>query len=319
MTTKGRLPAYKRRPQDKRTKMQVTTRDITAWLLMYRYGGFITVDQYAHWFYPNNDRNAHRRISKMFHQGYIDRLKPDQRFLVPEPIVWLDEGGLNTVAIQLGQAVEALVLPQKPKFFCVPHDILLNEVLFALDQSFMDDDLALAGWMHQHQLNKTFTQKVSFLDIKQQVKEKRVIPDYYLNLALGGQNYHFLVELDNDSEHTGRLVDEKVLANLHLLMSTQYANQIGVNAGRILLISTASATRLANIRALTAQAGASQYCLVVSYDELVNSNPLRDVVWQLPHSPAKVSLVDYVTPQFTEWLKQDVYLKDLPDLTLYRS
>ena len=313
-----RLPAYKRQPNDARTQMNPTERDIQAWLAMYRYGGFMTVSQFYRWFYPNNERNGRKRISKMFHQGYINRLAPSERYLVPEPIIWLDERGKQAIAVNLGCEVSELELPAQPKFFHVPHDILLNEVLFAIDGSLGRNNLMSIRWMNQHQLNKAFSQKVLFLDSRGNTSEKRVIPDYYLNLSLGAGDYHFLIELDRDSEHTKRVVDEKILANLHLLLSSQYADVMGVSAGRILIVSSASPERLANIRALATQSGASRYCLFAQYAELIDSDPLTDIIWQLPHSEARVSLIDYVTPEFTQWLKNDVDQSGLPELALYR-
>lgn len=307
---KKRLPS--RRRADNPPGMTLTARDVAILQTIYAYDGILSVDQIHRWYFPGagNKRNAQRRLSLLFHNGYIQRPQQNEQYRVPEPIVWLDKKGAQEVALQLDIPYRDLKWRNKPRWRNIAHDVLLNECRHMMTvAASAHEGFRIRDWYGQNALQSAFQNKVRYIDVTGQERSKLVWPDgfVYLDHADGLGGLPFLIELDNATESNVRFAREKVSPNLHLMLTEMYQRTVGVKTGRVLVIMAGEKEeRYHNIRQQVTDAGGAFFFLFTRYEWLNEDNILSGTVWQLPHRDERVSLAQYRTTAFQTDLRDSV-------------
>ena len=238
-----RLPGYKR--TKKPPGMRVTNRDRDILCTIYQYDGILSVDQIHRWFFPGDDdrRNAQRRVSTLFHNGYLQRPKREDLHRLPEPVVWLDALGAEAVAEQLDFDVSELPWRKEPRWGDVAHDIRQNEVRHLIETAAnLTPQYIIEEWYGRDGLWRTVgAQPVPYLDLQGKRQSKRVVPDGYFRLSIKPdpdsqtQHVRFLLEFDNGTMPHSRFAEDKVSPNVHLVLSSVFEHYMGAKGGRFLV------------------------------------------------------------------------------------
>lgn len=320
---KPRLPGYER--AKKPPGIKLTPRDRDIFLTLYRYDGVLSLDQVTRWFFGTSEgakRSAQRRVSLLFHNGYLKRPTRQELYKIPEPIIWLDKPGAEVVAGHLDVGVDELGWRDTPRWSQAEHDICLNEFRHMVEVAAANNtQCAIEVWHGQDELRQMFTQPVAYLNHNQESQQKLVWPDGYfrlvMNQAEGTLRLPYLVEFDNGTEDNSRFARDKVSPNIHLVVSNMYEQQIGQKGGRFLVVVSGSQTRFENMRRSVTQAGGAAFFLFARLETLAPGNVLAEPVWFLPHQSHQVSLAEYGSAEFQNWLRNTT--KDLPGLSLLRS
>lgn len=319
---KQRLPGYERAKNA--PGIQLTPRDRDIVLTLYRYDGILSLDQVTRWFFGISEgakRSAQRRISLLFHNGYLKRPTRQELHKIPEPIIWLDKSGAELVASHLDIEVDELDWRDTPRWSQVEHDTGLNEFRHRVEVAATSHaQWAMEVWYGQDELRAMFTQPVAYLDYNRERQQKLVWPDGYFRLevhqAEGMLRLPYLVEFDNGTEDNSRFARDKVSPNIHLIVSDMYEQQIGQKGGRFLVVVSGSQARFENMRRSVTQAGGAAFFLFARLETLTSDNVLAEPVWFLPHQNHQVSLTEYGSGQFQRWLRDTT--KDLPSLPMLR-
>lgn len=322
-TTKQRLPGYERAKNA--PTVQLTPRDREIFMTLQRYDGVLSLDQVTRWFFGTGEgakRSAQRRMSLLFHNGYLKRPTRQELYKIPEPVVWLDKAGAEAVAGQLDVDLDELSWRDTPRWSQVAHDLGLNEFRHTVEVAAPPhSQCAIEIWRGQDELRAMFTQPVAYLDLNQEKQQKLVWPDGYFRLAVsraeGKMQLPYLVEFDNGTEDNSRFARDKVSPNVHLIVSEMYEQQIGQKGGRFLVVVSGSQARFENMRRSVTQAGGAAFFLFARLETLMPDNVLDKPVWFLPHLNHQVSLAEYGSGPFQRWLRDTT--KNLPSLRMLPS
>ena len=304
--------------------IEITDRDREIFLTIYRYDGVLSADQVHRWFFGAK-RRAQYRISALFHNRYLQRSTPEltREHRIPEPIVWLDRKGAESVAEQFGiEEIKDLSWRRTPRWSRISHDIGLNEARRIIENAANTiPSCSIEVWHGQDDLQRMFPDKVRYLDRDNQVKEKGVWSDAYLRLRVRQLSSRevpipFLIEFDNGTFDQPRLAEEKLSPIMHLILSKTYRRQLG-EGGRLLVIAKASEVRFQNMRKNFTRFGGSPFSLFVRASELTVEQAITEPVWLVPHCDQRVSLVEYASPDFQKWLARTT--EDLPRMSFLKQ
>ncbi len=303
---KQRLPAHTRASHP--PKMILTRRDVDILHAIHHYDGILSVDQIHRWFFGVK-RHAQQRISKLYHNRYLQKPSRQEQYRVPEPVVRLDTRGAHQIAAHHDMAFKDFHWQNTFRWRRVAHDIGLNEFRHSLELAIQQQPVVgLDKTYGQNHLRQMLSSPVDFLDVQGQQQSKHVWPDAYYALTIRREAHaptsRLLVEYDNNTTDNTRFGRDKVSPGIHLILSALYRQQLGGNTGRFLVPTTVSDMRFENLRKSITQAGGARYFLLAKAHILTPANILTEAVWHLPHLDQPVSLLDYLRPDYDRWLKE---------------
>lgn len=289
--------------------MQLTERDYAILRTIYEYDGMLSIDQLHRWFFGVK-RRAYYRIRALCEAKLLQRLPAKERYLVPEPIVWLSKTGAQVLADDMGVEYSELHWRSQPRWSRVSHDIALNEVRHTFEQALENHPrYQLETWLGQDALGRLFPTPIPYLDQQGERKQKIVQPDGYFCLKVQSEppyRLRFFVELDNNTESSRRFGRDKVSPNIHLLFSPEYQRGLGGKSGRFLVVTVGSEQRFHHLRAEVANAGGAAYFLFTRSEWLQPETLLTEKVFYVPHLPVPFSFTTYDTDAFQHHLTQSL-------------
>ena len=289
--------------------MQLTERDYEILQTIYRYDGLLSVNQFHRWFFGVK-RRAYYRINALCENKCLQRLKPQDRYRVPEPIVWLDTIGAQRVADSLGIEYSELHWRSQPRWSRVAHDIALNEFRHTFEQAVIaHPGYELEIWQGQGDLERLFPQALPYLDSTGQRRQKVMKPDGYVSLVVqSARPYYlrFLIELDNNTESSKRFGRDKVSPLVHLLLSPEYQQQTEGDAGRVLVVTVGAEARFHYLRAEVTQAGGAPYFLFTRSEWVQPDTLLKQPIFYLPHTDIAFAFSQYHTDDFQARLERSL-------------
>lgn len=316
-------PKYKR--ADNPPPMRFQKRDADIIEAIHKYDGALARRQIKELFWPHKSiQSMESRLSKLFHNGYLNWPDEDQRKYraIPEPLVWLGWRGILVIARNRGVEVRVpltnnenqMRLLQKrlrshgirwqrePNWNQTHHDLAVVDFRLAVERSAQClPTLHFDEWIPE----SSFRIDTDVIDFsykgkkgKSISKRKGVCPDGFLVIIDGVKQKkqmlskaRFLLEIDMATHDNPSFGIEKAAAGASYIMSEQYKQRFGANAGRWLVVTT-TPVRMKNIMAQTKKrVGRLSYLFYFSTLEKIYSNDvLVDPIWWQVDGDAPVSL-----------------------------
>lgn len=301
--------------------MRFQARDAEILHAIHAYDGMLARRQIKQIFWPQASVQAmERRLSLLYHTGYINMPNFEQRRIhpIPEPVVWLGWRGIIYVASQMGveldppnpvnenrlrrlekQAREASFRWQRePRWSQLAHDIAVNDFRLAVEQAANHwPSLSLGEWVSEGEFFSNMD-TVSVAN-KTQARKKGVRPDGFFVLIdhlrqidNSPAKARFLVELDNSTHPLNRFGRDKALPGLAYIRSSAYRQRFGFNSGRWLVVCKSKA-RMVNLKRQTEKVLGKQAAvfLFATMEQITPNTVLNAPIWQRGGSSDRVALV----------------------------
>jgi hypothetical protein len=211
------------------------------------------------------------RLSKLYHNGYLNWPSVEQRITrpIPEPIVWLGWRGILHLAGSWVQELTPLTKQnetqfrrlqkelrelnirwlREPNWHLLNHDLAVIDFRLAVKRSLISlSTFELEEWQPES-LFRAEPDRVQFTytgnNGKLYKKKKGVIPDGVFVIADQERiergeagRARFLLEMDMATHDTPRFGVEKVSAGAAYIRSEDFRDRFGANAGRWLMVTT---------------------------------------------------------------------------------
>lgn len=293
--------------------MRFQKRDGVILQTIYEYDGVLARRQIQSLFWPDSTiRPMERRLSKLYHAGYIDWPSNYQRRTKPitESICWLAWQGILFIAGHSGVKVEApkqinenqLRLLQRrlreqgiswlrePRWQQLEHDLAVVDFRISTEVSISKNpDLALVEWIHESEF-RSKTDVIEFIVQGRDggVKKKGVCPDSYFVVEDKKRSQdgkpakaRFLLELDNATHPNRRFGLEKILPGVAYISSPAYKERFGYNNGRWLVVTTGE-VRMKNImqQAKVRAGKEANLFYFTTLEKTINHNVLLSPIWR---------------------------------------
>lgn len=294
--------------------MRFQARDGTILQTLYTYDGVLARRHLKGMFWPTASWQAmERRLSLLYHNGYLDWPDTEQRRTkpIPEPVVWLGWRGALYVA---GQA-DAHVKPpanagenqlrlldkrlrergirwqREPRWIQLAHDLLAVDFRLAVEAAVAAmSAVSLETWIPEG----IFLSDMDVVDFTYKGKDgktrrgrKGVRPDGYFILidhqrkARGNPaRARFLLEVDNATHPHERFMREKLAAGLAYVRSPAYKVRFGYNAGRWLVVCPGE-RRMQNLKRQAEIVAGKDAALFyfTTMDQVKPETVLREPIW----------------------------------------
>lgn len=318
------------RPRNKRTDtpsvMRFQKRDGEVLQAIYQYDGVLARRHLKEMFWPDKTGRAmEMRLSRLYHQAYLDWPSAEQRQTkpIPEPVCWLGWKGALWLAGERGTPVEQpktinesqlRVLERRlregeinwlrePRWSQLKHDLAIVDVRLAVEKAVKElPVLTLETWIPE----SVFHSQMDVVQFALQrpggrvnMIQKGVRPDGYFEIVDQKRQQQslpararFLIEIDQATHDNPSFGREKVAPGLAYLRSQAYKVRFGDNAGRWLIITTGQ-TRLKNLITQTRQSvgPAANVFFFAVFDELDRANFLTSPIWWQAGKKEKVALL----------------------------
>jgi hypothetical protein len=303
---KPRLPSYTRAAQPP-IMGGLQERDYAILSTIYRYDGLLSVDQIQRWFFGSR-RNTYRRLSILYHNGYINRANRQERHLVPEPVVYLTKKAQEAL---VSKGVFDYPLREEPRWSKINHDIGLNEFRHKLETATKTQPaFTIEDWFGQDKLVSLFSSPVSYRDENGHFQKRRVQPDGLFSLRVMGEpprRTRFCVEYDNGTESISRFARDKVCAGIAFIQSEQYQSVLQTNLpARYLVVVNGSQARFDHMRSSVTAVGGAFYFFFAHEQAIPIASAFTDAAWHCAHNKRTFSLAEFVTPEFQTFLKESM-------------
>jgi protein involved in plasmid replication-relaxation len=307
--------------------MRFQARDEIILRAIYEVGGVVSKRQLKEMFWPDKTwRAMEKRLSKLYHHGYLDW--PDRRQWrsepIPEPVCWLGWKGVLVLGRSLGLQVgpvstanenqqrklEGLLRKQglhwlrEPRWIQLEHDLAVVDFRLNLERSLREhNSLSLGAWLHEG----IFRSNMDVVEVQYEAHngtlkrmKKGVCPDAYFVIEdekrrARGEPHRarFLLELDNATHDNPSFGLEKALAGKAYLDSPAYERRFGSKSGRWLVVTTAGPRRLQNLMDQTrAKVGKrSDRFWFTTFEDFGKGNLLTGEIWHQADLASPVSLI----------------------------
>jgi hypothetical protein len=275
-------------------------------------------------FWPGkSDQALEVRLSKLYHNGYLDWPDEIQRKTrpIPESMVWLGWKGILAVASLAGHPVDppsrvnenqlrtlqtrlrqvGIRWMREPNWNNPLHDLLIGDLRVAILQSVQEaSNLSLETWVPESEFRANPDRiefKFTANNGKPKLKKKGVCPDGLFFLVnrerqRAGQPHRarFLIELDMATHDNTSFGIEKAAAGAAYIQSQEYKNRFGENAGRWLILTTGE-TRMKNLmRQTKKRTDAVNLFFFTTFAHTVNHDPLFDPIWRQVGKDSPITL-----------------------------
>jgi hypothetical protein len=306
-------PKFKR--SDNPPAMRFQERDVAILQAIHDFDGVLARRHIKQMFWSGKSSQAmETRLSKLYHNGYLDWPDEEQRRFkpIPEPLVWLGWRGAMIVAREKGIDVPPLTRKnenqmrllqanlrkhgirwlREPNWYQAQHDLAVVDFRMAVERSVSKVPyIALERWILESEFRAEpdrieFTFKGNKGTLRK--KAKGVCPDGFFclidkNRRTEGAPYkaRFLLEMDMATHDNPSFGIEKAAAGAAYIKSDLYRQRFGANAGRWLIVTT-SEIRMKNLMRQTKQRVKrfTHLFFFTTLDQLGSENILTDPIWQ---------------------------------------
>jgi len=291
-----RLPRYKR--ADTPPPFHLTPRDeeLIRWIYELRFATREQLQQLL--FTPSTASSCKRRLTLLYHNGYIDRrlIPLRSRFGANRAAYCLDKAGRDLLALRTGSG--PAVIDWRPadndrELYFLEHLLSTNQVRICatIGATKLGYDLV---WTDERALKKT-AMRETVSDPKNRDTKLAVIPDGYFQLAASdGPPLGFAVELDRSTVEE-RPFKTKIRALGEWKTTGAYARRFGTDSLRVLFVvgdNRRDPNRLGRIKAWTAAEGGRSLFWFASLEELTSETFYSAPVWQVAGRPGQYALFD---------------------------
>lgn len=311
----------------KRPAIQFQARDQIILHTIYEVGGVMAKRQIKEMFWPNKTwRAMEKRLSKLYHNGFIDWPDRDQwrGEPIPEAVCWLGWKGAMLLAQSWGLQInpptninenqlrnlQSLLRKgdfhwmREPRWIQLAHDITVVDIRLLLDKAIRKrPDLTLSEWLHEG----VFRSNMDIMEYQVEDRngltrkvKKGICPDAFIVIddeqrKLNGQPYRarFLLEIDNATHDNPSFGLEKALPGAAYMGSPAYKQRFGQNSGRWLVVTTAGQRRMENLIRQTEQKAGRDAALFYfsTFEQLKTHDLLTAQIWLQAGSRNSCSLL----------------------------
>lgn len=307
------LPRFSRAENPPGMRFQLRDEDILE--TIFEYGGVLAKRQLKEMFWPDKSwRAMEKRLSKLYHNGYLNWPSQEQMRTVPVPeaVCWLDWKGALLLGARRGLQVnpvnkanenqlrrlESQLRKQgfhwmrEPRWIQLRHDLAVVDFRLLLENALRGhQSLILSEWLNEG----VFRSQTDVVEYEMKGKDgtirkgkKGVCPDGYFVIddehrKLSGQPYRarFLLELDMATHDNPSFGSEKSLPGAVYINSSAYKKRFGNNLGRWLVVTTAGPRRMENLMCQTEEklghrAGVFYF---TTFDQLAANNLVISPIW----------------------------------------
>jgi hypothetical protein len=286
--------------------VSLTDRDELLFQMIYAFDGILT-ERHARQlvFRGISDRTWWDRLKKLVDARYLARPESEERYQVPDPVIWLDVLGIQTIANKEGvrldekmwQAAQGKVSGKKPlqaqlreegiRYYARPglrnlaHHIQVCDMRVMMMQAARRVGLPYFRWVSEGEfrLNPDRVMVCHRDDGRDEQEEKVVIPDGFCAVAKDPRNtFAYLVEVDMSTQDKPRLLHRHIRPYAAYLESEAYRARFGIRFGRVLFITTGE-TRVRNLKRVTEGAVDRRYFYFSHFDALNPANFFTGPVW----------------------------------------
>ena len=293
--------------------MRFQQRDTAILEALYGYDGVLARRHIKMMFWPiKSIQSMENRLSKLFHNGYINWPSKEHRMYkpIPEPIIWLGWRGAMVIAQNRSAALKPpknenenqmrllqralrkhnISWVREPKWIQLQHDLTVVDFRLAVERSIREfTNLSMSQWI----LESEFRTNLDVIEFSfkakgdNKIKRKGVCPDGLFILAddkrrKKQQNYkaHFLLELDMATHDNPSFGIEKAAAGAAYIKSPEYKRRFGTNAGGWLVVTTGE-TRMKNLIKQTKYQAEkkARFFYFTTQDKIEGHNILADPIW----------------------------------------
>lgn len=231
------------------------------------------------------------RLKLLYHHGYVTRdERPTRLSDGRQPLVYfLDTRGAELLAAQAGVEVGRLDWrardnAAKAGHFFLEHLLATNEVRINLTVAAHRAGVEVVRWLDDRTLRRTEMKEYVHIPGEGKVA---IVPDGFFELSSGTPTpwAHFL-EADRrtvvgvSSKAGRRDWVRKVRAYTAFAESGQYAARYKAKDFRVLIVTTGE-TRLANLKAITQDAGGQRRFWFTTYEQITNESALYGEIWAI--------------------------------------
>ena len=272
-----RRPTYQRTSQP--PGMRLTERDKRILEAIHSHEGILADYQIQAQFFAGR-RTAQERLSKLYHNGYLERPDRRKRASLPYMVYWLAEAGAAEVAALYGEELAEFKYRATPRWSLVEHDIAVNDFRLTVEDAAEHiPEIELLEWIPSSEFWSEADQ-VEYELPSGEMATRKVRPDGYFVIKAEGFAFRRLLEIDRATEDNPRFGREKVVPGIAYLRSDAYARRIGARTGCWLVVTT-SDRKLANLKAQTERvAGRNALSFAfTTFDRVGAETVLTEPIW----------------------------------------
>ena len=244
MSSDERLPVYERSPDP--PGMRLTERDKRIFEAIYSHEGILADYQIQRLFFSGR-RTTQERLSRLYHNGYLDRPDRRQRATLQYMVYWLAEKGAAEVAALSGDDLSEFKYRANPRWSLVKHDVAVNDFRLDVEEAaYHNPTLELEEWIPSEEF-WAYPDRIEYSLPDGRKTQRSIRPDgYFVVTRNDGVRFRMLLELDRTTEDNPRFGRDKVLPGLAYIVSSAYEQRFGGRAGRWLVVTT-SERRMTNL------------------------------------------------------------------------
>jgi len=266
---------------EKEIPIRFQHRDLDILHSIYENGGVMAKRQLKEKFWQDKTfRAMEKRLSKLYHNGYLNWPERDQwrSHPVPEAVCWLGWKGALILSSAYGISIDIPTATnenqhrkmerqlrkydfrwlREPRWIQLEHDLAIVDFRLLLEKSLEERrNLSLAEWLDEG----VFRSQMDVVEFEVKSKngsirktKRGVIPDAYFVVddeqrRKNGQPHRarFLLELDRATHANPSFGFEKALPGAAYIGSPAYKERFGQNSGSWLIVTTAGRRRMENL------------------------------------------------------------------------
>jgi len=314
ITSKTNLPRFNRAKNPPGMRFQL--RDEKILMAIYDLGGLVAKRQLKELFWPKNSwRVMEKRLSKLYHNGFLDW--PNQEQLrsgpVPEPVCWLGWRGALWLGSLLGHQInpprkinenqmrsiednlrrQGFHWIREPRWSLLKHDLAVIDFKIQVENEVSRSPrFSLENWKFETEFRSdpdviSYTTKDRRGIFKQ--FKKRVLPDAYFEIIdkerqMKGEPHRvrFLLELDRSTHDNPSFGMGKVAPGVAYIKSPVFKSRFGYNSGCWLIVTNGGQRRMKNLMLQTKEAAGQDVGLFffTSINDIEGGKPLTTPIWR---------------------------------------
>lgn len=266
--------------------MVFTQRDQRILEHLYAHGGMLADYQIQHLEFTGR-RQMQDRMSKLFHNGYIQRTSRAGWLLCGCAVYWLSRKGAEYVAAAQGLSLAEFskLHTREPRWSQITHDLLTVDFTLTLfDACALNPGFEIFEWLNERDF-RVDPDTVEYRTINNHQTKRQIMPDRYFAIdwqsRSGPVRSRLLLELDNANHANKRFANEKVLPGLAYIQSGVYERRFGARASGRWLVVTTSDTRIEYLKNTTERAAGEQarFWYFTTFERVTAQSVLAEPIW----------------------------------------
>lgn len=286
---------------------RLTKRDIAIITACYEYRA-LTTPQIQQLIFQQQGKSTQvkcqQRLKLLFHHGYLHRdEQPTKLTEGRRPLIYfLDHKGAQLLAESLSVQVSDLDWNARDNtagagHLFIDHLLKTNDVRIAITIAAQEHGASIERWIDDKALRRRNTKAYVTLRGKKSDEQRvALVPDGYFHFKQQQHHSHYFIETDMctvvglSSKSGRRDWAKKIRSYLAYLESGQFQKRYKAQAFRMLTVTT-GASRLANLKKVTEEAGGKSRFWFTTFEQLSSEAAFAQPIWQIAGREGGYSLI----------------------------